>query len=111
MELTADQRNELVWAKNAKMVRLGFYDVGIVLGAILLADKAHMITEMMSKSGFSVEDGAVLFALALWLGMIFQRYRDWHSVDRLEKGLDREELERKFGRTLSEKELKNFGLN
>jgi len=32
--MTADQRNDLIWAKNAKMVRLGVYDVGILVAGV-----------------------------------------------------------------------------
>jgi len=43
-----------------------------------------MTTEMMSRfgsgSGFSVDVGAVFFALVLWIGMIFKRYCDWHRL-------------------------------
>jgi len=111
--MTAQERNELSWAKNAKMVRLGVYDVGILLGAILLASKADMIAKAVSEfgSGVSTEGTALLGALALWVFTLFARYRDWHSVDRLEKGLDRDELEREMGRNLEKDELKNLGLD
>jgi hypothetical protein len=112
--MTAKQRNELSWAKNAKLIRQGVYDVGIVLGAILLAGKADMIAETISKfqsGGHSIEEVATLFALCLWIGLFFKRYRDWHSVDHLEKTLDRDELERELGRDLDTDELRNFGLD
>jgi hypothetical protein len=47
----------------------------------------------------------------LWIGMIWSWHRDSKSIDRLEKGLDREELERETGRTLDKDELKNYGFD
>jgi len=85
-------RNEVSWAKNAKMVRIGVYDVGIVLGAILLSGKTDTLAQAVKSLSLGVpsspETVAVSFALLLWIGMVFIRYRDWHAVERIEKGLD-----------------------
>jgi len=72
--MTADQRNDLIWAKNAKMVRLGVYDVILV-------------------------------------GMVLNRYADGKSIDRQEKGLTRDELEREQGVRFTKEELKDLGLD
>ena len=52
---------------------------------------------------------SVFFALALWVGLIFGRYSDAKAVETLDKGLDRDELEKEVG-PLSRDELKNLGL-
>jgi hypothetical protein len=57
----------------------------------------------------SPEEVSVFFALALWVGLIFGRYSDAKAVETLDKGLDRDELEKEVG-PLSRDELKNLGL-
>jgi hypothetical protein len=115
MTFTAELRQELSWAKNAKLIRQGVYDVGILLGAVLLADKIDIIAKVWPWPEHAIDEpalraGAWLFALALWIGIIFKRNADWKAIARLEKGLDRDEVEREMGRSLSNDELKNLGL-
>jgi hypothetical protein len=110
--MTTERRNELSWAKNAKLIRLGIYDVGIVLGAILLADKTAMVAGFwpLRLGQYSPEEISVFSALALWVGLIFKRYSEMKAIETVEKGLDRDELERETG-PLSRDELKNLGLD
>src|SRR5262245_11668751 len=65
----------------------------------------HGRPSFLVRRTLSPEAVAVFVALAWWIGLWFQRYRDWHSVDRLEKGLDRDELERETGQRLAKAEL------
>jgi hypothetical protein len=113
--MTAEERNKLDRARNFKAVRVGIYDVGIVLGAILLADKADLIwgaVRFWQHAGdLTVRETAICIALILWIGLIVARYRDWHAVDHLEKSLDRDELERRAGVRLTTEEAKNLGLH
>lgn len=102
--MTAEQRNELGWAKNAKIIRLGVYDIGILIGAVLLADR---VGELWPQYEFGAFAGAVF----MWVGMVFSRYTDWKAIAVLEKGLDRDELERETGQRLNKDELKNLGLD
>ena len=92
--MTAEERQELSWAKNAKIVRQGVYDVGILIGGILLAGNVakfwpaqHPPTEVIDWVELTVLWGA----LGLWLGMIIRRYEDWKAIAVLEKHLDRDE--------------------
>ena len=107
---TAEKRKELIGAKSAKMIRQGVYEVGILIGAVLLTDN-------VAKFGLGpeytrhIESIGLVIAGYLWIGMIWSWHRDSKSIDRLEKGLDREELEREMGRTLTKDELKNYGLH
>ena len=91
MTLTAELRQELSWAKNAKLIRQGVYDVGILLGAILLADQIDIIAKLWPWPEHPTEEQtlhvvAFLFALALWVGMVFNRYADWNAIAAIEKG-------------------------
>ena len=102
--MTADQRNDLIWAKNAKMVRLGVYDVGILVAGVLLTAK---VGELWPQ----YEIVAFVAAVSMWVGMILNRYADGKSIDRQEKGLTRDELEREQGVRFTKEELKDLGLD
>ena len=59
-----------------------------------------MVANSLPWPNYPIEKVAFTVALALWLSMILNRYADWRAVARLEKGLDRDELEREIERTL-----------
>jgi hypothetical protein len=89
---TAEERKELIGAKSATMIRQGVYEVGVLIGAILLPDK---LGKLFPEYAVHIETIGLIFALCVWVWVIiWGAYRDWKSVERLEKGLDRDELER-----------------
>jgi hypothetical protein len=47
----------------------------------------------------------------MWVGMVLNRYADGKSIDRQEKGLTRDELEREQGVRFTKEELKDLGLD
>src|SRR5262245_4703015 len=104
MSMTDEERNSCEWAKNAKAVRMGVYDVGILIGAILLADKIGELWPQYNSAAF-------VGASIMWVGTLFSRYSDWRAVDGLEKGLNRDELERERDKPFTKEELKNLGLD
>jgi hypothetical protein len=85
--LTAEFRRELSWEKSAKIVRLGVYDVGILIGALFISEKA---------AKFWPEYELVFLALAFigWFGIILNRATDWRSIQTIEKELDRDDVKR-----------------
>jgi hypothetical protein len=108
-QMTAEQRHELSWVKNAKIIRQGVYEVGILLGAILLAGQADIVAKVWPWPEFPMRE--IIFGLAViwWVEMIFHRATEWKSIAGLEKALDRDELEREIGRELEKDEAKNLG--
>ena len=105
MELmTAEERKELGAVKNAKMIRQGVYDIGILIATVLLADQVGELLPQYKGIAFGLGVG-------MWVAMLISRYYDWKSVDRLEKALTRDELKRESGHEYSKDELKNLGLD
>jgi hypothetical protein len=106
--MTPTERQELSWAKNAKLVRQGIYDVGILIGAVLIAGETAKFDH---EHGPFIAAIGLVVAFCLWLDMIRDRRADGKSVAFLEKALDRAELEQEVGRKLNSDELKNYGLD
>jgi hypothetical protein len=75
-------------ASSTRAIRIAIYDVGIVLGAILLADKAPNVLERAWNSPWkwdSTSDLATFVALIMWLGLIGTRFSEWRALSNLEK--------------------------
>ena len=85
-------RSELSLAANGRAIRLAIYDVGIVLGGILLIDNVPDFLVRAWNSPWewhSIKDFAVFLALVMWLGLIGSRWTDWRSLSYLEKRLEK----------------------
>jgi hypothetical protein len=85
--LTTERRQELDRLKNARAIREAIYDAAILIGAALLYDD---VSKLWPQSGNYI----FVVACGLWVGAVFQRYRDWKAISFLEQRLTEDEIER-----------------
>jgi hypothetical protein len=92
--LSNQDRSEFDWVKSSKLVRLGVYEAGILIGALLVAPQIdHAFGGVWPWPDYPLGKIVLLIGLALWISMVFRFNEDRKSIQRIDD-LERDDLAR-----------------